>query len=92
MNAYGMPGPGGSLGECALCGECFIKEILFGENVSSFRMGGVTQELFGHKKCLKEFEGKTCLDLPAKSAIRKAYEKQQAAKSDDLNDIGGSTT
>jgi hypothetical protein len=85
MNAFGMPGPGGSLGECALCGEPFLKEILLGESVQSFRMGGVEQELFGHDKCLKAFEGKTCLDLPEKSAIRKAYERQQqkAASSGD---------
>lgn len=80
MNAYGMPGPGGSLGECALCGEPFLKEILFGETVKSFKMGGVKQELFGHEKCLKAFEGKTCLDLPEKSIIRKTYESQQREK------------
>lgn len=75
--AYGMPGPGGSLGECALCGEGFISEILFGRNVKSFTVRGCSTELFGHDKCLKEFQGKTMLDLPTKSALRQAYEKQE---------------
>lgn len=84
MNPFGMPGLGGSLGECALCGEPFITEIMLGQSVKSFRMGGVKSDLFGHDKCLKEFEGKTCLDLPAKSAIRKLYESQQAEKAADV--------
>ena len=82
MDAYGMPGPGGSLGECALCGEPFLKEILFGENVKSFTVPGCSQNLFGHDKCLKEFQGKTMLDLPEKSALRQAYEKQESDKAE----------
>lgn len=80
MNSYGMPGPGGSLGECALCGKPFPKEILFGENVSSFTVPGCSTSLYGHKDCLKQYEGKTMLDLPPESALRQAYEKQEAAK------------
>lgn len=83
MNAYGMPGPGGSLGECALCGEIFLSEILFGKTVKSFTVPGCRQDLYGHDKCLKEFQGKTMLDLPAKSALRKAYEEQIAKDGTD---------
>jgi hypothetical protein len=78
MNAYGMPGVGGSLGECALCGQPFITEILFGRNVKSFTMPGVTQTLYGHDACLEKYDGKEATDLPPESAIRKAYERQQA--------------
>lgn len=77
-NRFGMPGPGGSLGECALCGCPFAFEIMLGKTVQSFRVGGCEQELFGHDKCLKEFDGKTMLDLPEASALRRAYERQQA--------------
>jgi hypothetical protein len=80
MSAFGMPGPGGSLGECALCGEPFVTEILLGRNVASFKVSGCATDLFGHHKCLKEFQGKTMLNLPAKSALRQAYEKQQESQ------------
>lgn len=33
---FSMPGPGGSLGKCALCGECFLKEILLGGKSSNY--------------------------------------------------------
>lgn len=74
---YGMPGPGGSLGECALCGQSFIAEILLGQTVRSFKMEGCSTELYGHVKCLTEFQGKAVSDLPPESAIRKAYEQQE---------------
>ena len=85
MRAYGMPGPGGSLGECALCGKPFVAEILLGRTVQSFKVAGCEQELFGHDQCIKEYEGKQVTDLPPESALRKAYELQQkeSAASDD---------
>ena len=73
----GAPGVGGSLGECALCGESFVAEIMLRRPVKSFRVSGCGTELYGHDKCLAEFQGKTMLDLPQKSALRKAYEQQQ---------------
>ena len=79
MNPYGMPGIGGSLGKCALCGDPFLTEILLGKKVHSFTMPGVKNTLFGHDKCLKEFDGKECTDLPPASPIRQLYEEQQVA-------------
>lgn len=75
MNAYGMPGPGGSLGECALCGKPFIVEMLLGKTVKSFTIDGCSQDLFGHENCLTAFQGKDFADLPPESALRRAYEK-----------------
>lgn len=75
MNSFGMPGPGGSLGECALCGVPFLKEILLGETVKSFTVPGCPQTLYGHDKCLEKFQGKEFADLPPESALRKAYER-----------------
>lgn len=78
MSHFGVPGIGGSLGMCALCGENFMLEILLGKNVHTFTLPGVTQTLYGHDKCMKEYEGKEATDLPAASPIRQAYERQQA--------------
>ena len=80
MNNFGCPGIDGSLGECAFCGECFLTEIVFGESVKCFNIEQTDQDLYAHDKCLKELEqmskqGKTLLDLPEKSPLRKAAEK-----------------
>lgn len=80
MSHFGIPGIGGSLGMCALCGENFLTEILLHKNVQSFSMPGVTGTLYGHDKCLTEYEGKDATDLPAASPIRQAYERQQKEK------------
>lgn len=80
MKPFGMPGPGGSLGQCALCGAPFIAEILLGKRVKSFTMAGSNQEMFGHDDCLKKYDGKEATDLPEASPIRQAYERQQQAK------------
>ena len=48
---YAIPGPGGSLGSCAVCGETFLKEILLGESVDSIGINGIAKDLPVHKKC-----------------------------------------
>jgi hypothetical protein len=78
MLPFGMPGPGGSLGECALCGKPFLTEILLGKNVQSFTVTGTPQTLFGHDDCLEKFQGKDFTDLPPESALRLAYERAKA--------------
>ena len=75
-DTFGMPGPGGSLGQCALCGASFITEILLGQHVHSFSLREGGQTLYGHDKCMKEFDGKQVTDLPKDSPIRQAYERQ----------------
>jgi len=48
---YGIPGPGGSLGMCAVCGETFLKEVLFSETVQMLRVDPIDRDLPVHKKC-----------------------------------------
>lgn len=89
MNAFGMPGPGGSLGKCALCGETFAVEVLTGASVKSFTQAGSSTTFYGHDKCLESAKScKTLLDLPAASPLRQAYEKQEAERSVPLQDNG----
>ena len=76
MSDIGMPGPNGSLGQCAICGGNFMVEIILGDSAISFRVNGCDQTLYGHRKCLepyrdgKEFEWST---LPEQSPLRKAW-------------------
>lgn len=76
---FGMPGIGGSLGQCALCGNNFVMEIILGKKVASFSVRGVEQTLFAHDKCLKEYDGKDATDLPPESPLRQAYEEAKKA-------------
>ena len=48
MGHHGIPGPGGSLGECAVCGESFIKEILLDESIAPFNLSYVNDTLYAH--------------------------------------------
>ncbi len=48
---YGIPGIGGSLGSCAVCGESFAAEILLGKSVDSLRIEGIAADLPVHEKC-----------------------------------------
>lgn len=73
MKAFGMPGPGGSLGQCALCGINFMGVVLGVENMRSFTVDGCDQTLYGHDHCLKAFNGKEWTDLP-KSPLRMAFD------------------
>ena len=51
MNRNGMPGPGGSLGTCAVCGGPFAVEVLMGKNVKTFTVGFIEGELYAHDHC-----------------------------------------
>ncbi len=82
MSTNGMPGPGGSLGRCAVCGENFLLEILLNKVVKEIEVNGCDQRLFAHEKCVREFEGKQLIELPEKSPLRIAAEK---ANADDPN-------
>ena len=81
MSHFGMPGPGGSLGKCALCGESFAAEVLMGKNVQTFKQAGSDTTFCAHDKCLEDSKNyKTFLDLPEASPLRQAYEKQEAER------------
>lgn len=72
---FGMPGIGGSLGCCALCGESFLLQILTGERIVSLDIEGVNNQLYAHNKCATKYEGKNWPELPTASPLRQAFEK-----------------
>lgn len=68
MNSHGIPGPGSSLGQCALCGETFMKEIMLGQSVQTGNIGGYS--IAAHYECIKRYvvNGKVdCSQLPVES-------------------------
>ena len=76
-----MPGPGGSLGICALCGDTFLTEILLGTMVSIVSIKGMDIDVCLHKKCVDVLR-KNGLDwrtLP-NGPLRQAYEEAAGAK------------
>jgi len=77
---WGIPGIGGSLGKCAVCGDSFAFEVIVGKDVISFRLKGITQTLYAHEKCadyLEQFckEGKPWQELKD-GPIKEAYQKE----------------
>lgn len=72
---YGMPGLGGSLGKCALCGDTFILEILLNKTVKAISVDGCDQTLYAHKTCLKKWANKRIdpTQLPEASPLRAAW-------------------
>ena len=74
---FGLPGVGGSLGECAVCGKPFLLELILGKSPIAFSVNGCKQTLYCHGKCEATLRAcKTFLDLPPESALRAAFEKQ----------------
>lgn len=82
LNHVGIPGIGGSLGECQICGENFLTEILTGTKVATFGISmAPNQTLYAHQKCLPLLkEGMPPEELPEKSPIRHAMLKLKAAQ------------
>jgi hypothetical protein len=74
-----FPGIGGSLGECAVCGGSFTKEILLGESIATGCLTGLSSRLPLHKECCDKLEeiSKTDKDwrrLP-EGPLRKEFEE-----------------
>lgn len=92
--AYGMPGVGGSLGNCCYCGDTFMAEILLGTTCQSVTIGG--QEMFVHtqKDCLERLitlagkEGALTFDkwteLPEGSPLRDVMKKLDEGQREDV--------
>ena len=80
-----MPGPGGSLGMCALCGEGFILEILLGQNVATIEINGMDKDVCLHRKCLVVLEknGPDWRTLP-EGPLRRAYETAASDHAENL--------
>lgn len=77
MDHIGIPGIGGSLGQCQICGGDFIMDILFGNKVAAFELDAFkNQVLYCHVKCRSLIKtGMDFNDLPIKSPIRIAFTK-----------------
>ena len=71
-----MPGPGGSIGMCALCGDTFLAEILMGKKVQTVEIVGMDKDVCLHDKCLKVLQknGSDWHTLP-EGPLRRAYAK-----------------
>lgn len=53
MNHVGIPGIGGSLGQCQVCGQNFMMEIIMSQKVASFMMDNFPdQMLYANHKCV----------------------------------------
>lgn len=78
---FSMPGLGGSLGKCALCGDDFLLEILLGESVATVKCSWFPEQTLPmHKKCAdKVSENMVATDLP-EGPLRTAWEQSQGAK------------
>jgi hypothetical protein len=84
MSLWGIPGPGGSLGRCALCGKNFMKEVITGQVVTTGHVTGIPDELCFHRECCKTLTvlitiGAGWQDLP-RGPLRTCFE--EAACSD----------
>ena len=74
MMVAGMPGIGGSLGECQVCGKPFIGEILQGKSVMVGHVAGMNCDVAVHPACATMLQGRPWDDLPD-GPIRKAFEE-----------------
>lgn len=70
----GMPGIGGSPGECQVCGKPFIVDIVLGKSVMTGRVAGMNCDVAVHGDCAKLLEGKPWEELPD-GPIRRAFEE-----------------
>lgn len=77
-----MPGPGGSLGMCALCGDTFMFTM---EMVQMVAIKGMDKDVCLHEKCMKVLEanGSDWHTLP-EGPLRRAY--ATAAKSSESHE------
>jgi hypothetical protein len=84
---FGMPGPGGSMGKCAVCGDSFIVGVIkdlcgMGSDVGSFSVGFVDQTLYCHMpKCKEHIEAAFAL-----AALCDDKDEKNATVRDNLPD------
>ena len=81
----GMPGIGGSLGECQVCGKSFMTDILLGKSVMTGRIPGMNCDVAVHSECAKMLDGEPWDKLPD-GPIRRAFEAQIVAEDETSSD------
>ncbi len=80
MSHWGIPGVGGSLGKCAVCGKDFALEVLTGKEIKPFSIGGIEATLYAHEACVEPLK-KACAskdwrDLP-QGPLRELFDEQE---------------
>ena len=94
MTIHGVPGPGGSLGCCGVCGENFMKETILdlagmeGGKVKSIHVEGLDGDICVHADCYQHLERgrdegwETLPEGPLRrafaDAVRRKYKEVQA--------------
>jgi hypothetical protein len=88
----GMPGLGGGLGECAVCGKPFTVELLMGTKIPAIHLEGFSGDLCIHKKCMDHLERarddgwESLPEGPIRKAFSKAWETQQETTDREVSD------
>jgi len=81
-----IPGVGGSLGECPVCGDTFLREILLGESIPGMQVKGIGANLYVHKSCAKTVEAikdgdwKKLPDGPLRKEFEETDERMKTAQ------------
>ena len=76
-----IPGVGGSLGECPVCGDTFLKEILLGESLPAIKVKGIDVILYVHKSCektvkaIKDGDWKKLPEGPLRKEFEETHER-----------------
>lgn len=95
---HGMPGPGGNLGQCVVCGESFVVETLMslsgcGGMVKIFHIEGIEGDVCVHdrelKNCAKALEkarDEGWETLP-EGPLRKVYAEAFAQQKEESPDV-----
>jgi hypothetical protein len=76
-----MPGPGGSLGMCGVCGNTFLTEIILNQMVQTVGIDGLTHDICVHDRCMQSLKdaGPDWHKLPD-GPLRELFKKANDAK------------
>lgn len=89
-----IPGVGGSLGECVVCGQSFAKEIMLGESVGSLGIEGIDANLPVHHECAETVtkmcgKWKDIRDAFPEGPLKKCFDEQLAGQEAEARDAQG---
>lgn len=87
---YSIPGIGGSLGECVVCGDNFLPEILLGQSIKMMSSESIEADLPVHFKCFDLVDAISKSDkdwhrLP-EGPLRRFYAEWDAAREERKKD------
>lgn len=81
-----IPGIGGALGECCVCGGTFLTEILLNQTVQMIGIEGMSRDVPVHKKCVQTLQNvkdnggdwRLLPDGPLREEFAKAQAEQES--------------